>query len=83
MEEKEPEFIVSSEELKKNQKRAIAREAQLKKEKKKDLIEKIMLVIAIVMIPILFMIINIQYKKGVEECVNAGHDRTFCEVGLQ
>ena len=83
MEEKEPEFIVSSEELKKKQKRAIAREAQLKKEKKEDLIEKIMLAIAIVMIPILFMIINIQYKKGVEECVNAGHDRTFCEVGLQ
>lgn len=76
-------WIVSPKELKRNQQRAYEREAQLKKEKKEELIEKIMLAIAIIMIPILFMIINIQYKNGVEECVNAGHDRTFCEVGLQ
>lgn len=79
----EYKWIVSPKELKKNQQRAIEREAKLRKEKKEDLIEKIMLAVGIIMISILFMIINIQYKNGVEECVNAGHDRAFCAEGLQ
>ncbi|UKI57798.1 MAG: hypothetical protein L6V81_11090 [Clostridium sp.] len=39
-------------------------------------------ILSIVMVIMIIIALNAQFKKGVEECVNAGHDRTFCEVGL-
>lgn len=79
----EPEFIVSSEELKRNQQRVYEREAQQEQEKKENLIEKMMLAVGIIMIVVLTMILNVEYKKGVEKCVDGGNDRTFCEVNLR
>lgn len=80
--EKEPEFIVSPEELKKNQDRSYAREYYEKKEARERRYEKLIFILSIVMVIMLIIALNVPFKKGVEECVNAGHDRTFYEVGL-
>lgn len=80
--EKEPEFILSPEELKKNQDRSYAREYYEKKEARERRYEKLIFMLSIMMIVMLIIALNVQFKKGVEECVNAGHDRTFCEVEL-
>lgn len=80
--EKEPEFILSPEELKKNQDRSYVREYYEKKEARERRYEKLIFILSIVMIIMLIIALNVQFKKGVEECVNAGHDRTFYEVGL-
>lgn len=80
--EKGPEFIISPEELKKNQDRSYAREYYEKKEARERRYEKLIFILSIVMVIMLIIALNVQFKKGVEECVNARHDRTFCEVGL-
>lgn len=80
--EKEPEFILSPEELKKNQDRSYVREYYEKKEARERRYEKLIFILSIVMIIMLIIALNVQFKKGVEECVNAGHDRTLYEVGL-
>lgn len=80
--EKGPEFIVGPEELKKNQDRSYAREYYEKKEARERRYEKLIFILSIVMVIMLIIALNIQFKKGVEECITSGHDRTFCKVGL-
>lgn len=82
MKEKEPEFIVSPEELKKNQDRSYVREYLEKKEKRENRFEKFIYILGGIMVVMIIIALGVQYTNGVEDCVNAGHDRTFCEEGL-
>lgn len=80
--EKETEFIVSPEELKKNQDKSYAREYYEKKEARERRYEKLIFTLSIVMVIMLIIALNVHFKKGVEECANTRLDRTFCEVEL-
>jgi hypothetical protein len=79
-------FIVSSEELKKNQVRVLKAEAEKKRIEEEEKREHQISVIAICF-GIIFLIIAAIYiytsgKEGVENCVNAGHTVNFCESAL-
>lgn len=83
MKEKEPEFIVSPEKLKENQDRSYVREYLEKKEKRENRFEKFIYILGGIMVVMIIIALNVQYRNAVEECVEFGNDRTFCEEGLQ
>ncbi len=83
MKEKEPEFIVSLEELKKNQDRSYVREYLEKKEKRENRFEKFIYILGGIMVVMIIIALNVQYRNAVEECVEFGNSRTFCEEHLQ
>lgn len=79
----EPEFIISPEELKANQERSYTREYRKKKAKRDNILRKLMWLLYGIIVVLFIVILNVQYKNAVEECVAFGNDRTFCEEGLQ
>lgn len=83
MKEKEPEFIVSPEKLKENQDRSYVREYLEKKEKRENRFEKFIYILGGIMVVMIIIALNVQYRNAVEECVEFGNDRTFCEEHLQ
>lgn len=83
MKEKEPEFIVSTEELKRNQDRSYVREYLEKKEKRENRFEKFIYILGGIMVVMIIIALNVQYRNAVEECVEFGNSRTFCEEHLQ
>lgn len=83
MKEKEPEFIVSPEELKKNQERAYAREYYEKKEKEDKKVTVILILLACAMIIILAISLKNYTEKGVNNCIKAGNSEYFCNVNLR
>ena len=79
----EPEFIVSSEELRKNRERALLRE-ELERDEKKDKIELIVfVVIAIIVITIGLVVLHKMNDKAVENCINSGNSASFCNTHLR
>ena len=79
----EPEFIVSSEELRKNRERALLRDKQLRDEKK-DKIELIgFIVIAIIVITVGLVVLHKMNDKAVENCINSGNSASFCNTHLR
>ena len=82
MKEKEPEFIVSSEELKRNQERSYEREYYLKQEKQDKTVTITIIVLAILMLILTGYALNKQYKEGLEMCVNGGNSESFCKANL-
>lgn len=79
----EPEFIVSSEELKKNREKALLRDMQ-KKEERKDKIELIgFVVIAIILITLGFVILHKMNNIAVDNCINQGGSVRFCNSNLR
>ena len=83
MKEKESEFIVSPEKLKENQDRSYVREYLEKKEKRENRFEKFIYILGGIMVVMIIIALNVQYRNAVEECVEFGKDRTFCEEHLQ
>jgi hypothetical protein len=79
----EPEFIVSPAELKANQERSYAREYREKKSKRDNILRKLMWLLYGIIVVLFIVILNVQYKNAVEECVAFGNNRTFCEEGLR
>lgn len=89
MKEKEPEFIVSTEELKKNQERynqnqhAQHAEKYYKSKKiKESIITIIIFVLAIVMIVLLVSFLNDYSAKEIKHCVESGNSEYFCKSNL-
>lgn len=79
----EPEFIVSSEELRKNRERALLRDKQLRDEKK-DKIELIgFVVIAIIVITVGLVVLHKMNDKAVDNCINSGNSASFCNTHLR
>lgn len=79
----EPEFIVSSEELRKNRERALLRE-ELEREEKKNKIELIgFIVIAIIVITVGLVVLHKMNDKAVENCINNGGSARFCNYNLR
>lgn len=83
---KEREFIISSEELKRNQERVLKAEAEAarieKEEKKEKQINIIVACIAGIILFILLAFIFNTNKSGVEACVEAGNSVNFCKAEL-
>lgn len=78
----EPEFIVSPAELKRNQKRAMLKEQDLKEEKNDKVKSIIALIIIIGSLIVLAVSINNMTINAIEKCVAGGNSRTFCESEL-
>ena len=79
----EPEFIVSSEELRKNRERALLRE-ELEREEKKNKIELIgFVVIAIIVITVGLVVLHKMNDKAVDNCINSGNSASFCNTHLR
>lgn len=86
MKEKEPEFIVSTEELKKNQERYYQNQHAEKyyksKKIKESIITIIIFVLAIVMIVLLVSFLNDYSAKEIKHCVESGNSKYFCKSNL-
>ena len=83
---KENEFIISSEELRENQKRVLEAEKAVIKLEKEVAKENQIMIITICAILIIFMILIAfifnSGTKGVEACVKAGNTVQYCEAEL-
>lgn len=79
----EPEFIVSSEELRKNRERALLRDKQIKEEKEEKtrlIVLGILLLIIVAMIIKLTIVIE---DKAVKSCIEFGNGESFCNAHLR
>lgn len=83
---KEKEFIISSEELKRNQERVLKEEAEARRlaaaEKKENQINIIVACITAIVLFILIALIFNSGSKGVEACVEAGNSINYCKAEL-
>ena len=80
---KKEEWIVSSEELKKNRERALLRDQQLREEKKNKIELIVFVVIAITLITVSIIFIHKMDDKAVENCINNGNSASFCNTHLR
>lgn len=78
----EPEFIVSSEELKRNQERSYEREYYLKQEKQDKIVTITIIVLAILMLILTGYALSTQYKEGLDMCMSGGNSESFCRTNL-
>ncbi len=78
----EPEFIVSSEELKRNQEKSYEREYYLKQEKQDKIVTITIIVLAILMLILTGYALSKQYSKGLEMCISGGNSESFCRANL-
>ena len=79
----EPEFIVSSEELRKNRERALLRDQQLREEKKNKIELIVFVVIAITLITVSIIFIHKMDDKAVDNCINNGNSASFCNANIR
>ena len=79
----EPEFIVSSEELRKNRERALLRDKQLSDEKKDKIELIVFVVIAIIVIMVGLVVLHKMNDKAVDNCINNGNSASFCNTHLR
>jgi hypothetical protein len=83
---KEKEFIISSEELKRNQERVLKEEAEARRlaeeEEKENQINIIVACITGIILFILLAFIFNTNKSGVEACVEAGNSINYCKAEL-
>lgn len=83
MKENGPEFIVSTEELKKNQERSYAREYYRKQAIQDKIVTAIILILAVTMIVILLMFLNKYTEKNINYCIKNGNSEYFCNTHLR
>lgn len=76
----EPEFIVSSEELRKNRERAILREELEREEKKENIITIVGLIVGIVIIILLFKLLSVINTRDYNTCLANGGSEQICKV---
>ena len=79
----EPEFIVSSEELRKNRERALLRDEQLRDERKGKIELIVFIVIAIIVITVGLVVLHKMNDKAVDNCINNGNSASFCNTHLR
>lgn len=82
MKEKEPEFIVSPERLKENQKKSYEKEYFKIKEKQEKIITLIIGLLVMFMIVTVIIFLNDYNKKEIESCMSKGNSEYFCKVNL-
>ena len=76
----EPEFIVSSEELRKNREKAILREELEREEKKENIITIVGLIVGIVIIILLFKLLSVANTRDYNTCLANGYSEQICKV---
>ena len=77
------EWIVSSEELKRNREKALLKDKQLIDEKKEKIKLIAFAVIAIILIIISIIFINKMDDKAVNNCINNGNSASFCNKNIR
>ena len=77
------EWIVSSEELKRNRERALLKDEQLRYEKKNKIKLITFAIIAIILIIISIIFINKMDDKVVKNCINNGNSANFCNKNIR
>ena len=77
------EWIVSSEELKRNRERALLKDEQLRYEKKNKIKLITFAIIAIILIIISIIFINKMDDKAVKNCINNGNSANFCNKNIR
>ena len=77
------EWIVSSEELKRNREKALLRDEQLRYEKKNKIKLITFAIIAIILIIISIIFINKMDDKVVKNCINNGNSANFCNKNIR
>lgn len=82
MKEKEPEFIVSPEELKKNQEKSYEKEYFKIKEKQEKIITLIIGILVVFMIATVIIFLNNYNKKEIKNCMSKGNSEYFCKINL-
>lgn len=76
------EWIVNSEELKRNRERALLRDKQLRN-KKKEKIELIAFAVIAIILIISIIFINKMDDKVVKNCINNGNSANFCNKNIR
>lgn len=79
----EPEFIVSSEELRKNRERALLRDEQIKEEKDEKNTLIALAVLGVIIIILIIKVLMAMSDRAVESCVNGGNSESFCNAHLR
>lgn len=77
------EWIVSSEELKRNRERALLRDEQLRYERKGKIELIVFVVIAIIVIIVGLVVLHKMNDKAVDNCINSGNSASFCNTHLR
>ena len=77
------EWIVNSEELKRNREKALLRDEQLINEKKEKIELIAVAIIAIILIIISIIFINKMDDKVVKNCINNGNSANFCNKNIR
>lgn len=77
------EWIVSSEELKRNREKALLKDKQLIDEKKEKIKLIAFAIIAIILITISIIFINKMDDKAVKNCINNGNSANFCNKNIR
>ncbi len=79
----EPEFIVSSEELRKNRERALLRDEQIQEEKDEKNTLIALAVLGVIIIILIIKVLMAMSDRAVESCVNSGNSESFCNAHLR
>ena len=79
----EPEFIVSSEELRKNRERAILREGLEREEKKEKIITIVGLIVGIVIIILFFKLLSVVNTRDYNTCLANGGSEQICKKAIE
>jgi hypothetical protein len=79
----EPEFIVSSEELRKNRERALLRDEQIKEEKDEKNTLITLLILGAIIVILIIKILVAMSDRAVESCINGGNSESFCNAHLR
>lgn len=79
----EPEFIVSSEELRRNRERALLRDEQLKDEKDEKNTLITLLILGAIIVILIIKILVAMSDRAVESCINSGNSESFCNAHLR
>lgn len=78
MKNKEPEWIVSPEELKRNQERALMKE----RKEKYDRNQTILIIVGIIVFALILYMISAINKDIIERCIEAGNTLGFCKQAI-
>lgn len=79
----EPEFIVSSEELKRNRARALLREEIQREDKKEKIITIVALIVGIVMIIAFFKLLSVVNTRDYNTCISKGVSAHVCKKAIE
>lgn len=79
----EPEFIVSSEELRKNREKALLRDEQIKEEKDEKNTLITLAVLGVIIVILIIKVLMAMSDRAVENCIDFGNSESFCNAHLR